>query len=109
LNAIHAAKEKFLLITCEEVSDSFAKKPIRVNAFNPEQLLYPQHGDSVAVTVQNKVNGIRRAKGIPSVSHPIFHWAITVEGLLAVEGLASSRSTTAIRWSITMAAADSLH
>lgn len=87
LNAVHAAKGKFLLITGEEVSDSYRKKPIHMNAFNPERLVEPQHGDSVSSTIQNNVNEIRRAKGIPSVNHPNFHWAITIEDLLAVKGL----------------------
>src|SRR5688572_7439061 len=87
LNALHAAKEKFLLITGEEVTDSYQKKPIHVNAFNPERLVQPQHGDSVAATIQNNVTEIRRAKGIPSVNHPNFHWAITIQDMLSVKGL----------------------
>ena len=87
LNAIHAAKEKFLLITGEEVSDSFQKKPIHINAFNPGRLIEPQHGDSTAAVIQNNVNEIRQAKGLPSLNHPNFHWAITIQDLLAVKGL----------------------
>ena len=87
LNAIHAAKDKFLLITGEEVSSRYDKKPIHVNAFNPERLVQPQNGDSVADTIQNNVNEIRRAKGIPSVNHPNFHWAISIQDMLAVKGL----------------------
>jgi hypothetical protein len=87
LNAIHAANEKFLLITGEEVTDSYQKKPIHVNAFNPGRLVLPQHGDSVAATIQNNVTEIRSVKGIPSVNHPNFHWAITIQDLLAVKGL----------------------
>lgn len=87
LNAIHAAKEKFLLITGEEVTDSFQKKPIHINAFQPERLVEPQHGDSTAAVIQNNVNEIRQARGIPSVNHPNFHWAITIQDLMAVKGL----------------------
>lgn len=87
LNAIHGAKEKFLLITGEEVSDSYNKKPIHVNAFNPGRLVLPQHGDSITATVQNNVDEIRKAKGIPSVNHPNFHWAITINDMLAVKDL----------------------
>jgi hypothetical protein len=87
LNALHAAKEKFLLFAGEEVTDRFEKKPIHLNAFNLDRLVEPQHGSSVAATVQNNVNEIRNAKGIPSVNHPNFHWAITIQDLLAVKGL----------------------
>jgi hypothetical protein len=46
---------------------------------------YREHGYNFLV--QNNVNEIRRAKGIPSVNHPNFHWAITIRDLLAVKGL----------------------
>jgi hypothetical protein len=87
LNAVLAAREKFLLITGEEVSDSYNKKPIHVNAFNPAETVPPQGGDSVAGTIQRNVNAIRRAKGVPSLNHPNFQWAVTVEDMLALKGL----------------------
>jgi hypothetical protein len=87
LSAVVGAKEKFLLITGEEVSDSYNKKPIHVNAFNPAELVPPQHGDSVASTIQNNVNAIRKVRGVPSLNHPNFQWAITVEDMLALKGL----------------------
>ena len=87
LNAVHGAKGKFLLITGEEVTDEYRDRPIHINAFNPDRLVEPQHGDSVAATIQNNVNEIRRARGVPSVNHPNFHWGITIQDLLAVKGL----------------------
>jgi hypothetical protein len=87
LNAVHAASDKFLLIPGEEVTDSFEKKPVHINAYNPLRLVEPQHGDSVASTIQNNVNEIRRAKAIPSLNHPNFGWAVTVDDMLAVKGL----------------------
>ena len=87
LNAVHGFKEKFLLIPGEEVTDRFDKKPIHVNAYNLERLVEPQHGSSVASTIQNNVNAIRSAKALPSLNHPNFHWAVTIEDLLQVKGL----------------------
>jgi hypothetical protein len=87
LNALHGAAGKFLLITGEEVSDQFQKKPIHLNALNPSRLVEAQHGDSVASTIQHNVDEIRRAKGVPALNHPNFGWAVTVEDLLAVKGL----------------------
>jgi hypothetical protein len=87
LNAILAAKDKFLLITGEELSDSYNKKPIHINAFNPSEYVPPQGGDSVASTIQRNVNAIRKAKGVPSLNHPNFGWAVTVEDMLALKGL----------------------
>ena len=87
LNATQGANGSFLLITGEEVSDQYGGKPLHMNAYNPDRLVAPQHGDSVASTIQNNVNEIKRANGVPSVNHPNFHWAITIKDLLAVKGL----------------------
>jgi hypothetical protein len=87
LNAVHGAKEQFLLIPGEEVTDRFDNKPIHVNAYNPSRLIEPQHGDTVTATIQNNVDEIRRASAIPSLNHPNFGWAISVEDMLPVKGL----------------------
>lgn len=87
LNAIHAARDKFLLIPGEEVSDSFAGKPVHVNAFNPSALVEPAHGKSMVETIQNNVNAIRSVSALPSVNHPNFRWAFTSKELLEVRDL----------------------
>ena len=87
LNAIHAAKEKFLLIPGEEVTDKFQEAPVHINALNPERLVVPLHGDSLVATIQNNIEAIRAAKALPSVNHPNFHWAISAQDLLKVKGL----------------------
>jgi hypothetical protein len=87
LNAIHGAREKFLIIPAEEVTDQYLKKPIHINAINLEREVQAQHGDSVAATIQRNVEEIRGAKGLPSVNHPNFHWAITARDLMGIRGL----------------------
>ncbi len=87
LNSIHGAREQFLLVTGEEVTDGIGQKPIHVNAYSPSRLVDPQHGNSVAATIQNNVDEIRRADGIPSLNHPNFGWAVTAQDLLAVKSL----------------------
>lgn len=87
LNAIHGAREKFLIIPAEEVTDQYLKKPIHINAINLEREVQAQHGDSVAATIQRNVEAIRGAKGLPSVNHPNFHWAITARDMMGIRGL----------------------
>jgi hypothetical protein len=87
LNAVHGAKEKFLMIPGEEVTDSFDKKPIHMNSYNPASFAAPRHGSSVADTIQNNTNEIRTAKGLPSLNHPNFGWAVSVKDMLAVKNL----------------------
>ena len=87
LNSLHAAREKFLLIPGEEVTDRFGEKPIHINAYNLSRELQPKHGGSVAETIQNNVNMIRGVTALPSLNHPNFHWAVNRDDLMKVSNL----------------------
>lgn len=87
LNSVMGAPEKFLLIPGEEVTDSFDKKPMHMNAFNLGKVVAPVHGASMAETIQNNLNLIRQAGALPSLNHPNFHWAVSIEDMLAVTNL----------------------
>jgi hypothetical protein len=87
LNALHAAKEKFLLIPGEEVTDSFGGKPVHVNAYDLGALVQPAHGQSLVDTIQRNVDAIRAVRGLPSLNHPNFGWAVTSKDLLEVRNL----------------------
>ena len=85
LNSIHGAAGKFLVVRGEEVTDRFGDKPIHVNGFNPDSFISTPGGASVVATVQNMVDAIREARGVPSINHPNFGWAITGDELGQVE------------------------
>ncbi|MCS6952329.1 MAG: CehA/McbA family metallohydrolase [Bryobacterales bacterium] len=87
LNAVHGAKEKFLLIPGEEVTDRFEDKPVHVNAYNPIRLVEPAGGATLVDTIQRNVDAIRAAKGLPSLNHPNFGWAISSRDLLQIRDL----------------------
>ena len=87
LNSIFAAAEKFLLIPGEEVTDEFEKKPIHINGLNVKEVVQPQHGNSLAATIQNDVNAIRKAEGVPHVNHPNFYWAFGANELKTIKNL----------------------
>jgi hypothetical protein len=84
LNALFGAREKFLLIPGEEVTDSFDGKPLHLNALNLTRLVMPQGGSTLVETLQRDVDAIRAAEGVPHINHPNFRWAITAEELTAV-------------------------
>ena len=84
LNALHGADEKFLVIKGEEVTDTFAKKPLHVNSLNSTSRVGPQRGTSVVDVLQRIIDAIRRANGIPHINHPNYQWAITRDELLQV-------------------------
>jgi hypothetical protein len=84
LNALHGADEKFLVVKGEEVTSTFDKKPIHVNGLDVARSVGAQKGESVVDVIQRSVDAIRAAKGVPSVNHPNFGWAITADELRQV-------------------------
>jgi hypothetical protein len=85
LNALHGADGKFLVVKGEELTDRLGDKPIHVNGFNPDRFIKPPGGATVIGMVQNMVDAIRSAGGVPSINHPNFGWAITHDELAAVQ------------------------
>lgn len=85
LSAAFAVPEQFLLVPGEEVTDTFATKPLHINGLNVARLVEPRHGTSVRDTLQRNVDAIREARGVPHVNHPNFGWAITPADLAGLE------------------------
>jgi len=81
LNAVHGADEKFLVIKGEEVTDRFGDKPIHINGLDPSRFVAPTGGTSVLDMMQRMVDAIREARGVPSINHPNYGWAISPEEL----------------------------
>jgi hypothetical protein len=81
LNALHGADDKFIVIKGEEVTDRFGDKPIHVNGLDPASFIKPPGGRSVVAMVQNMIDAIRAARGVPSVNHPNYGWAISADEL----------------------------
>jgi hypothetical protein len=85
LNALHGADDKFLVVRGEEVTDRFGDKPIHVNGLDPERFIQPPGGKSVVDMVQRMVDAIRDARGVPSINHPNFGWAISPDELAQIQ------------------------
>jgi len=85
LNALHGANDKFLVIAGEEVTTSAESKPVHVNGLAVESLVAPPKAATIAETLQQSVDGVRAANGIPHVNHPNFGWALTAEHLAQLE------------------------
>ena len=81
LNALHGADDKFLVVKGEEVTDRFGDKPIHINGLDVDRLIQPPGGKSVVDMVQRMVDAIRDARGVPSINHPNFGWAISPDEL----------------------------
>ncbi len=85
LNALHGAADKFVVIKGEEVTDRFGEKPIHVNGLDPGSFIKPPGGGSVVAMIQNMVDAFRAARGVPSINHPNFGWAISADELGQVQ------------------------
>jgi hypothetical protein len=85
LNALHGAADKFLVIQGEEVTMTAATKPVHVNGLALESFVPPPAAKTVFEALQQAVDGVRAAKGVPHVNHPNFGWALTVEDLQRLE------------------------
>lgn len=83
---------EFLLIQGEEISDSFHRHPIHLNAGNVKELIPPMGGTSVRDTIQNNVNAVlaqRERTGqtmMVHLNHPNFGYAVTAEDLMPITG-----------------------
>jgi predicted metal-dependent phosphoesterase TrpH len=84
LNAMQGAPGLFLVVKGEEVSSDVGK-PIHVNGFDVERLVEAPKATTVLEMMQGMVDGIREARGVPSINHPNFGWAITADELAAVQ------------------------
>jgi len=84
---------KFLLIPAEEISHSFAKRPIHMNGINLRDTVKPLDGkdaiETIAVNLR-QVGEQRRQTSrmmIAFLNHPNFYWGIRGEEMLLVEEL----------------------
>ncbi len=85
LNESFGKPDEFLVMQGDEVSDSFEGKAIHINALQPTTNVLPQGGKSVQETIQNNVNAIRAAGGIPHINHPNFKWSITADEIKKIQ------------------------
>lgn len=85
-------KGKFLMIPSEEISASFEKAPIHINATNLRDFIQPKGGSSVYEVMQNNIDAVleqRKKTGqpmFPHLNHPNFHYAVKAEDLMRVKG-----------------------
>jgi hypothetical protein len=86
LNAVFGAPDRFLVIRGEEVTDSAAGKPVHLNMLGGEGVVAPQGGATPAEALRRNVAAIKTARGIVSINHPNFDWALSAEDLLSGKG-----------------------
>ncbi len=84
LNSLFAAREQFLIINGEEVTDNFGESRIHVNGLNLREVVPPQGGSNAVDTLQRNVDAIRSVGGVPHINHPNFRWSLTADQMRQV-------------------------
>ena len=84
LNSVFAAREKFLVINGEEVTDNFGESQVHVNGLNLREVVPPQGGSNAVDTLQRNVDAIRGVGGVPHINHPNFLWSLTTDQMRQV-------------------------
>lgn len=85
-------KDRFLIIQSEEITDHYEGAPLHLNATNVQALIQPQGGSSILDVLQNNIDAVlhhRQVTGEPMIvhiNHPNFHYAISLEDMIALQG-----------------------
>ena len=77
-----------LLIPGEEVTSRLFGNtvPVHVNAIGIDSVIEPAELDSAQKTLQENVDRIRKAGGLPSINHPNYKWTLTTEHIVETRG-----------------------
>jgi hypothetical protein len=88
--ALVEERGRFILIQSEEITDAMGDLPVHLNATNILEVIKPQHGTSVANTIENNIRSVDEQSKrtgqemLPHLNHPNFGWAVTAEDLAEV-------------------------
>jgi hypothetical protein len=84
---------KFLLVPAEEITHSFAKRPIHMNGINLRDKVTPIDGKDATETISVNLRQVadQRTKTgrfmIAFLNHPNFGWGVRAEEMMLVDGL----------------------
>ncbi len=79
--------DSFLIIRCEEITSSFDRKPLHINASNITAKIDPIRGNSVPEVLQQTLDAVFQQriqsgqKIMAHINHPNFGWGITLDDL----------------------------
>ncbi|HVF30984.1 MAG TPA: CehA/McbA family metallohydrolase, partial [Pyrinomonadaceae bacterium] len=79
---------KFLVISGQEITDRFDKKPYHVNGLGLTTVVQPQRGTTIVSNVQKNVDAVRAAGALPQINHPNFGWALTAQDIARIKNAA---------------------
>jgi hypothetical protein len=85
LNDVLGRSESFVVLSGQEVTDSFGGKPYHSNALGISKVILPNKLPGAVQTLQKNIDDIVAAGGVAQVNHPNFGWALTADHLIALK------------------------
>lgn len=85
LNDLFGQSGRFLLISGQEVTDSFDRKPYHINALGIDRVVMPNKLPGAVETLQKNIDDVNKAGGVTQVNHPNFGWALTADHLIKLQ------------------------
>jgi hypothetical protein len=87
LNDLFGKPETFLVISAQEITDSFDKKPLHTNGLGLTKVVMPNRLPGSVETLQKNIDDVRAAAGVPQLNHPNFGWALTAGEIKRLKGV----------------------
>ena len=81
LNHILGKPGVFLVLSAQEVTDSYDKKPYHINGLGLEKVVMPNGLAGAVETLQKNIDDVRAGGGVPQINHPNFGWALTANDI----------------------------
>ena len=85
LNDLHGKAGTFVVISGQEVTDSYDRKPYHLNGLGISRIVMPNKLPGAVETLQKNVDDVIKAGGIAQVNHPNFGWALTSDDLIKLQ------------------------
>lgn len=75
------AGTNFLVISGQEVTDSFDKKPYHINGLGLDRTVKPAKLAGAVETLQKNIDNVIAAGAVPQLNHPNFGWALKADDI----------------------------
>lgn len=85
LNELHGKAGSFIVISGQEVTDSYDKKPYHMNSLGASKVVMPNKLPGAVETLQKNIDDVVAAGGVAQVNHPNFGWALNAEQLINLQ------------------------
>ena len=85
LNGVYGKPGSFVVLSGQEITDSFDKKPYHINALGISKVIMPSKLPGAVETLQRNIDEVNTAGGVAQVNHPNFGWALTADQLIKLQ------------------------